>query len=156
MDLKELFRKKDGVSPVIGTVMLLAITAILSAITVSSVRDMESSYQLSDVTIGITANSAATSTVPASVKLEHLDGSPIDFRDSTLMKVTASLNEGESITINATHLNILSLGDVKILPLTSDGTTNVFGTGPVSGDTITIKIVDLKANQIICSQEVKF
>ena len=80
MDFKELFRKKDGVSPVIGTTLMLAITVILAAIAMSSVTDMKSTPSLSEVTIGITANDTATATTPASVKLDHLGGEPIDLR----------------------------------------------------------------------------
>lgn len=155
-DFKKLFKNKSGVSPVLGVIMMLAITAILVAIGVSSVANMEPNSSLSGVSIGIAANSTATDTAPASVKLEHLDGAPIEFGDSTLTKVTASLNGGETVIINATCINTLSIGDVRILPLTSDGTTNAFGKGPVSGDTATIKIIDLKANQIISDSDVMF
>ncbi len=156
MDFKELFRKKDGVSPVIGTTLMLAITVILAAIAMSSVTDMKSTPSLSEVTIGITANDTATATTPASVKLDHLSGESITFGDPKVTKVTASLNGADSVPIDATSLETLSVGDIKILLLTSDGTTNAFGTGPVSGDIVAIKIIDLKANQIICNQEVEF
>ncbi len=157
MGFKELFKSKDGVSQVVGTTLMLAVTVILAAAVMSSVTSMNKpASSLSDVTIEITANSIATSTVPASVKLEHLDGDQIDFGNSELTKVTASLNEANTVTIDATRLGTLSVGDLKILPLTSDGNTNAFGTGPVSDDIVTIKIIDLKTNQIICIQEVKF
>jgi len=156
MDLKKLFKNEEGVSEVMGVVMLLAITATLAALTMSSVIDVKPTSPSPEVNIGITENSTATSTVPGSIKLEHISGKPINFGDPKLTKVTASLNGAESVDINATCLNTLSVGDIKILPLTSDGTTNVFGDGPVSGDTVIIKIVDLKSNQIIASNEVKF
>ena len=156
MSLNELFKDKSGVSPVIGVLLMLAITVIIAAISASSITDIKSTSSLMDVTLGITANSTATASVPASIKLEHLDGDPIDFGDSKLVKVTASLNGAESVIIDATHLNTLIVGDLKILPLTSDGTTNAFGAGPVSGDTVMIKIIDLKANQIISTTDVKF
>lgn len=157
MGFKELFKSKDGVSQVVGTTLMLAVTVLLAAAVMSSVTSMNKpASSLSDVIIDITADSIATSTAPASVKLEHLDGDPIDFEDSELTKVTASLNGANTVTIDATCLDILSVGDLKILPLTSDGTTNAFGAGPVSDDTVSIKIIDLKTNQIICNQEVEF
>jgi len=157
MGFKELFKNKDGVSQVVGTTLMVAITVILAAAVMSSVTSMNKpASSLSDVIIDITEDSIATSTTPASVKLEHLDGGPIDFGKSESTKVTASLNGANTVTIDATRLGTLSVGDLKILPLTSDGTTNAFGTGPVSGDTVSIKIINLKANQIICSQEVEF
>jgi len=155
-DFKKLFKNKSGVSPVLGVIMMLAITAILVALGVSSVANIEPTSSLSGVNVGITANSTSTDTAPASVKLEHLDGDSIDFGDSKLTKVTASLNGAETVIINATCIGVLSVGDVRILPLTSDGTTNAFRTGPISGDTVTIKIIYLKANQIISKNDVKF
>ena len=52
----------------------------------------------------------------------------------------------------------MSVGDVKTLALASNyaGKTNAFGTTiPAPGDTISIKIVDVKTNQLISSKDVR-
>ena len=50
----------------------------------------------------------------------------------------------------------MSIGDMKILPLADSTGNNVFGAGPVSSDTVNIKIVDLKTNQLISNKDVRF
>ena len=156
MDLKKLFKNNDAVSPVIGVILMVAITVILAAAIGSSVFSNAPAKSAPQANIGITANAAATAIAPASVKLEHLGGDPIHFEDSTGTKVTASLNGVQSIEISTTGLGNMSVGDVKILPLTSDGAKNAFGKGPGSGDTVTIKIIDSKANQFISNKDIRF
>ncbi|MFZ2499169.1 type IV pilin [Methanosarcina sp.] len=156
MDLKKLFKNKDEVSPVIGVILMLAITVILAAISSSTVTDLKPASPSSEATIEITANAIATATTSASVKFDHLGGDPISFGDPKVTKVTASLNGAESVPINTTGLDTLSVGNIKILALASDDNKNAFGTGPVSGDNVNIRIIDVKTNQIISSNDVRF
>jgi flagellin-like protein len=156
MDLKKLFKNNDAVSPVIGVILMVAITVILAAAIGSSVFGQGPAKSAPQANIDVKASTVATATVPATVKIEHLGGDQINFADVALTKVVASLNGAQSVSINATSLGNLSTGDVKTLSLASSGTTNAFGTGPVSGDVVKLKIVDVKTNQLISDKDIKF
>lgn len=155
--ISEKIKKNNvAVSPVIGTLLILAITVILAAIYSSTAFNQETPHSAPKVSIEIKANTAATGNDPASIKLEHLGGDQICFGDSTITQVKASLNGGESVPINATCLGNMSVGDLKILSLASSGTSNAFGIGPLTGDIVNVKIIDIKNNQLISNQDVKF
>ena len=156
MCFNKLFKNNVAVSPVVGTLLMLAITVILAAIYSSTAFNQEPTQPAPKASIEIIANATATDTFPASIKLEHLGGDPIRFEDSTLTQVKASLNGAESVPVNATCLCSMSIGDMKILPLADSTGNNVFGTGPVSSDTVNIKIVDMKTNQLISNKDVRF
>ena len=154
---KKLFKNKVAVSPVIGTLLMLVVTVILAAIYSSTAFNQEPAAQTAPkVSIEITANTTATDTVPASVKIVHMGGDQIDFGDSTKTQVKASLNGAESVPINATCLENMSIGDTKILPLADSNGNSVFEKRPVSDDTVNIKIIDVKTKQLITNTDVKF
>ena len=158
MDLKKLFKNNDAVSPVIGVILMVAITVILAAAIGSSVFGQETTKPAPQANINIKA--AGISTINANVEnvtLEHLGGDPIHFEKSEITKVTASLNGALSSEINATTLQTMGVGDVKTLSLssTANGETNPFGATPKFGDTISIKISDVKTNQLICAKDVR-
>ena len=157
MILKKLFMNKVAVSPVIGALLMLVITVILAAIYSSTAFNQEPAAQTAPkVSIEITANTIATDTVPASIKLVHLGGDQINFGDSTKTQVKASLNGAESVPINATCLENMSIGDTKTLPLADSNGNSVLEKRPVYGDTVNIKIIDVKTKQLITNTEVKF
>jgi flagellin-like protein len=153
---KKLLKNKIAVSPVVGTLLMLAITIILAAIYSSTAFNQEPVQSAPKGSIEILANATATNTVPASIKLIHLGGDQVRFGDSNITQVKASLNGAESVTIDATSLGDISIGDTKILPLADSNGNNVFGTRPVSGDTINIKIADVKTRQLITNTDIRF
>ena len=153
MDLKKLFKNNDAVSPVIGVILMVAITVILAAAIGSSVFGQGATKPAPQANIGITANGTNAIGI-ASVKLEHLGGDPIHFGDSRVTKVTASLGS-TSGEVDASGLDTMSVGDMKPL-LLSNNSVNVLGRSPVSGDTVNIKIIDVKTNQLISNKDVRF
>ncbi|MCC4765863.1 type IV pilin [Methanosarcina sp. DH1] len=175
MDFKKLFRKDDkAVSPVIGVILMVAITVILAAAIGSSVFSKGTTESAPQASLDI--KGAGVSSSVASIKIEHLGGDPIHFEDDAVTKVTASVNGGGSVEINADGLGTddittdddglgnMNVGDVKILKLikASDDTTalqdSTGGTDHaiVSGDTVNIKVIDVQTNQLICDKEVRF
>ncbi|AKB82604.1 hypothetical protein MSBR3_2026 [Methanosarcina barkeri 3] len=169
MDFKKLFRKDDkAVSPVIGVILMVAITVILAAAIGSSVFGMGPAKSAPQANLEIKAagitNSGSTSAV-ASVKIEHLGGDIIRFEDSEKTKVTASLENGQSYTIGAANnaitanpagLGTLDVGSVKTLKLADGAGVNAFvGVEPKSGNTVHIKIIDVQTNQLICIKDVR-
>ena len=169
MDFKKLFKNTHAVSPVIGVILMVAITVILAAAIGSSVFGQgpaESAPQahLDIKAAGITGSGGITAI--ASVKLEHLGGDPIHFEKDTLTKVTASLEDGPSYTIGIANnaadaatnpgLGVFDVGSVKTLKLTTAAGANAFtGVEPKSGNTVHIKIIDVQTNQLICATDVR-
>jgi archaeal type IV pilus assembly protein PilA len=159
MSLKKLLKNIDAVSPIISTTLMVAITVALAAIVAQHAFNQENAKSAPMANIDISADGINNSV--ASVKLENFGGGPIHFENSNKTIVVASLNEGDSVNIPAVGLGVLGVGFVKTLKLASDGdgktgTLNAFAVTPELGDTINIKIVDVKANQVICDKDVIF
>jgi archaeal type IV pilus assembly protein PilA len=161
MDFKKLFKNNDAVSPVIGVILMVAITVILAAAIGSSVFGQGPAKSAPQANLDIKANATATDTNSGSVKIEHLGGDTIQLENPAITKVTASLNGNTSVIIDTTSLGDngnMSAGDVRILKLESNDNPKTFGKGegPVSGDTVNIKIIDVKTNQLISNKDVRF
>lgn len=169
MDFKKLFENNKAVSPVIGVILMVAITVILAAAIGSSVFGTEPAQSAPQANLEIKAAGISGSGVNAvaSVKIEHLGGDVIHFEESEKTKVTASLENGQSYTIkianndpaatNYPGLGVLDVGSVKTLKLADANGANAFtGVGPELGDTVHIKIIDVQTNQLICDKDVRF
>jgi archaeal type IV pilus assembly protein PilA len=156
MDFKKLFKNNDAVSPVIGVILMVAITVILAAAIGSSVFGRGPTPSAPQANLEIKANSTAVTTGNGSVKIEHLGGDTIHFGNPDITRVTASLNGAQSVDIDGTSLGNMSVGDSKILSL-ANSTGNVLGSGrPVSSDIVNIKIIDVKTSQLISNKDVRF
>ena len=156
MDFKKSFKNNDAVSPVIGVILMVAITVILAAVIGSSVFGRGPTPSAPQANLDIKANSYGNATISGSVKIEHLGGDTIHFGTSDITRVTASLNGAPSVDINATGLNNMSVGDSNILWLKLTDGKNAFEGHPVSGDTVNIKIIDVKTSQLISNRDVRF
>jgi flagellin-like protein len=156
MDFKKLFKNGDAVSPVIGVILMVAITVILAAAIGSSVFGAGPKTPAPQANLDIKANTAATPTVPGSVKIEHLGGDTIHFGSPEITRVTASLNGAPSVDINAVSLGNMSVGDSNILRLARNDGTNPFPGHPASGDAVNIKVIDVKTSQLISNKDVRF
>ena len=166
MDFKKLFISNKAVSPVIGVVLMVAITVILAAAIGSSVFGQGTAQPAPQANLNIQAAGINTEQDPnlASIKIEHLGGDPINFDKS---KVVASVNGGNSQTVAADDLGTISIGDIKKLKL-RDADSNNNPKDPIvdnsgdstasvaSGDIINIKIIDKQTNQLICDKDVRF
>lgn len=167
MDLKKLFNNNKAVSPVIGVVLMVAITVILAAAIGSSVFGQGPSKSAPQANLDITAvNTTATADTDDDsdlgkgyVKFEHLGGDPIYFESNSTTKVMAVLN-GVSKELDVTALKTLDVGSTVTINMTaySDGTEDheiPFG-NLKSGDTVNIKIIDVQTSQLICDKDVRF
>ena len=164
MDFKKWFKNTHAVSPVIGVILMVAITVILAAAIGSSVFGQgpaESAPQANlDIKSAGIVNGLTGLNAVAGVRFEHLGGAPIHFEDATKTKVIASLNGNTSVAIKADGLGVFDVGSVKTLKLTNDGSNNVFNTlspqlWPAPGDTINIKVIDVQTNQLICDRKIR-
>jgi archaeal flagellin N-terminal-like domain len=159
MDFKKLFRKDDkAVSPVIGVILMVAITVILAAAIGSSVFNQANPGQTtSKADISVKAVTIGTSDTVAYITVEHLAGDSLDFGNSKA-KMTASIDGGDSKVIYTTDLGVLSAGDVKKVALATaaSGGTPVDTAANIKGKTVNIKVTDTATNQVVCDRNVKF
>ena len=146
MDFKKIFRNDKAVSPVIGVVLMVAITVILAAAIGSSVFGQGTAKSAPQANIDIKAVNA---TSPGWIKFEHLGGDPIHFEtDNSTTKVMVSINGGNSVNLNATALGTFDVGDIYVMDLTE---------APVSsGNSLNVKIIDVQTKQLICDRTVRF
>jgi flagellin-like protein len=153
---KKLFRKDDkAVSPVIGVILMVAITVILAAAIGSSVFSHGTAESAPQANLDIKAGNISASGTTPDIKIEHLGGSAIHFEDPLVTKVTASLNGGASVEIDATDLQTMGVGDVAVLELIKSGTTaEAFAVA--KGNTVEVKIIDAQTNQMICDKNIRF
>jgi flagellin-like protein len=175
MDFKKLFMNNKAVSPVIGVILMVAITVILAAAIGSSVFGQGTARSAPQANLDIQAGdidqfgSSSDGIDAACVRIEHLGGDPINF-DSSVTKVVASVN-GESSqeifidtnTANKGAIKTLEVGDIRTIPLRtaankplnpSKEDNDITDIG--SGDVVNIKIIDLKTNQLICDKDLRF
>jgi flagellin-like protein len=168
MDIKKLFMNNKAVSPVIGVILMVAITVILAAAIGSSVFGQgtaESAPQANlDIQAGNTFVKGQNGNTSATVRIEHLGGDPINFDTAGTTKIMASVNGTASETLDSsnikTQLGVLNVGDVKTLKLSKEdnsASNEGFYLDTVnSGSTVNIKIIDIKTNQLICDKTVRF
>ena len=148
MDLMKIFRNDKAVSPVIGVVLMVAITVILAAAIGSSVFGQGTAKSAPQANIDIKAVNLDDH---GTIKFEHLGGDPIHFEDDSTTKVMVSLNGGNSVDLNATSLDTFDVGAMK--ELIFDGNTTINAT---SGASVNVKIIDVQTKQLICDRTVRF
>lgn len=167
MDLKKLFNNNKAVSPVIGVVLMVAITVILAAAIGSSVFGQGPAKSAPQANIdikaaGIVDGESEDATSVASLKFEHLGGDPILFdEDAVVTKVLIEI-KGTSYEIDASDLGTLDIGSVKTIPITF--TDNDVEEGDVeegdreikSGTPVKVKVIDVQTKQLICDKSVRF
>lgn len=152
MDLKKLFNNNKAVSPVIGVVLMVAITVILAAAIGSSVFGQGPAKSAPQANIDIKASSLTGGV--GTLKFEHLGGDPINFNESTITKVLVEIN-GTSYDVNATGLNTLDVGSVKTLTIDEPSGGTAIPT-ITSGNPIKVKVIDVQTKQLICDKSVRF
>ncbi|RXA21341.1 type IV pilin [Methanosarcina sp. MSH10X1] len=166
MVIKKLFMNNKAVSPVIGVILMVAITVILAAAIGSSVFGQGTAESAPQANLDI--ESAGISSEIAYAKFEHLGGDPINFAASAT-RVVASVNGATSQELDVTDnedlttpLTTLAVGEVqKIELMTSSGnlkdnSEGATATGIASGDIVNIKVIDIKTNQLICDRDIRF
>ncbi|HII80309.1 MAG TPA: type IV pilin [Methanosarcina sp.] len=151
MDLKKLFNNNKAVSPVIGVVLMVAITVILAAAIGSSVFGQGPAKSAPQANIDIKAYNL---TDPGYLKFEHLGGDPIRFNESTTTKVLVEIN-GTSYEINATGLGILDVGSVSTVSLNAPAGEPAVPKA-TSGMPIKVKVIDVQTKQMICDKNIRF
>jgi flagellin-like protein len=143
------------VSPVIGVVLMVAITVILAAAIGSSVFGQGPSESAPQANINIIAVNESA------IKLEHLGGDTILFDSSSNNTRIAFSSEDESFDIDIAQFTgdgmYFDVGDTQILRLTEDSSaTPIVYNNQTGGQFATVKIVDSKTKQLVADKELRF
>ncbi|AKB26530.1 hypothetical protein MSMTP_3061 [Methanosarcina sp. MTP4] len=154
MDLKNIFKKDDAVSPVIGVVLMVAITVILAAAIGSSVFGQGPSESAPQANIDIIMINESA------VKLEHLGGDTIIMNDSAVTRVMFATDTDSYAIDVETQVEAaeayFDVGDTLTIELidNSSGTPDTLEMD--SGQFATVKIVDEKTKQLVADKELRF
>jgi len=151
MDLKKLFNSDKAVSPVIGVVLMVAITVILAAAIGSSVFGQGPSESAPQANIDVSAVNASA------VKLEHLGGDTIVLYSNST-KVTFATNDHtyQIDVANQTGNPYFDVGDTQVILLTELANATPAKVTMISGDFANLKIVDVKTSQLIADKDLRF
>ncbi len=147
-------RNEDAVSPVIGVILMVAITVILAAVIAAFVFGMGAPE---------TAPQASLRGSPAAVgddnvlKIEHQGGDMVTFTDANTR-----------VTVNGDTVNMSLLTDTafeagEVLYLYNDSTEFILDSTPSAGSyfipagtTANVKMVDVASQQMIADMDVRF
>ena len=154
-------KEEDAVSPVIGVILMVAITVILAAVIAAFVFGMgppetapQSSVRGSAIDVG-TNNS---------IKLEHQGGDGMTMT-STATKITV---DGNSVTYDTTGYDAqFDAGETQYVYrtsagyfITNDSTATILGLSPIdvvaAGATSNVKVIDVASQQMIADLDVRF
>ena len=153
-------KEEDAVSPVIGVILMVAITVILAAVIAAFVFGMGPPEQAPQASIRGSADTVGTDNV---LKLEHQGGEAITLTDSktkvtidgepvslTYLASDSQFDAGEALYIyyNGTSYNL----DKR----TYLDTTNVTADVVTTGTTSNVKIIDVASQQMIADIPVRF
>lgn len=172
MDFKKLFRKDDkAVSPVIGVILMVAITVILAAAIGSSVFGQGTAKAAPKANLNI-KSAGPIDTGLASVNIEHLGGDSINFATGST-KIMASVNGGSAEQIYPGDSSItMNVGDIQKLELRTTNKAEDATEYPLlqkvdpkdssknialdSGDVVNLKFIDLESGQIFLDKNIAF
>jgi len=141
MDFKKLFRKDDkAVSPVIGVILMVAITVILAAAIGSSVFSKGTAQ--SGPQANINAKPSATGVI-----LEHLGGDTL-----ITTKTDLKMFDKNGDAVNFDGANFTDKGDFAAGDVIPIAVTDAIEDGAI----INVKISDNTTNQLVCDKNVRF
>lgn len=147
MDFENIFKNNNAVSPVIGVVLMVAITVILAAAIGSSVFGNSPTESAPQANIDISVVNESK------IKVEHLGGDIIRFGSNDTTKMILSNESDSACEIDGVALGNFSVGDSRILDL--KGYNNA-SHAQSSGTFANLKIVDVKTKQLICNKDLRF
>lgn len=150
MDLKKIFTNDKAVSPVIGVVLMVAITVILAAAIGSSVFGQGPSESAPQANINIIASDSTH------IKLEHLGGDTVLMNDPASVEIIFT-NSTDSYELDTTDFTEpFDVGMTKVLLLEDNATGTPVTLYQPAGEFATIKIVDVQTKQLIADKELRF
>ncbi len=149
MDLKRIFNDNRAVSPVIGVVLMVAITVILAAAIGSSVFGQGPSESAPQANIDVIAVDSTH------IKLEHLGGDTVLLNDNASTKIMFTNSNG-TYELDTNITEPFDVGMTKVVLLTTDVNVTAKTLTQQAGEFATVKIVDVKTKQLIADKELRF
>ncbi|MBP2029183.1 flagellin-like protein [Methanohalophilus levihalophilus] len=160
MKLPEIFKRDDAVSPVIGVILMVAITVILAAVIAAFVFGLGSPETAPQASV---KGSTDTVNSNSAVKVEHQGGDAITMITSNT-KVTVDGTEID--TYNTSAADKFEAGETLYLVKASGGeytlgnlsstTVNATAAFAAAGETVNIKVIDVPTQQLIADFDVRF
>ncbi|UGV39759.1 type IV pilin N-terminal domain-containing protein [Methanococcoides orientis] len=156
-------RNEDAVSPVIGVILMVAITVILAAVIAAFVFGMGPSEMAPQASLRASATTDSTYSV---VMIEHQGGDEV-ILDATTSKITAN---GDAVTLGTSDEGSLRFEAGEVLYLYTYSNTTYLGTGDnmtaatldenvkgvSQGDTLAVKFIDVASQQMVGDLDVRF
>lgn len=156
---KDMIKNEGAVSPVIGVILMVAITVILAAVIAAFVFGMGAPEVAPQASMkGGPSESGASYT--ETIKIEHQGGDAITFTGAnTKMTINGQsvtfIEEGDNATFDAgEELYLFNVSSAFYL----GNTTVAAGLTPIvpTGETATIKVVDVPSQQMVADFSVRF
>lgn len=150
MDLKKIFMNDRAVSPVIGVVLMVAITVILAAAIGSSVFGQTPAKSAPQANINAKFSGYDADRIPSAVIIEHLGGDALNWDSAELLLYDV---DGAEVTLDEDSVTTVLtgdfvVGDVLSIDIAEDETI-------LKNSIYNVKIVDTLSNQIICNKELR-
>jgi len=137
MQLKQLFNDDDAVSPVIGVILMVAITVILAAVIGTFVLGLGKNVQNTSPTASITFEQSAANS-PSSITIAHDSGDPLEEGNINLVYSEGGLDSdatnwaksneddgkvtaGETVTVSPSGSSDFSEGETVKVVWSTDG-----------------------------------
>jgi flagellin-like protein len=174
MNIPAIFKKEDAVSPVIGVILMVAITVILATVIAVFVFGIGTPDVAPTASIkGSPADLTVGSEDYSVVKIEHQGGDVITFSEANT-RVTLNGTDVDLSMLTDTDAKAFEAGetlyiysetvssDTTFYLGTSDNVTDTSGDHSadadviISGETAEIKIIDVASQQFISNIDVRF
>jgi len=165
MNIKDLFTEDRGVSPVIGVILMVAITVILAAVIGAFVLGLgdQASTTAPQASINVDSVDAGED----EIVLRHTGGDTIEWDETRLLIENASTDDeirwnqpsddsfssadrATAITSNDTDEAELDTGSVDEIPPSNDGNFEFN-----DGDRISVTLIDTASGEIIFDREIR-
>jgi flagellin-like protein len=156
----QFLKEEDAVSPVIGVILMVAITVILAAVIAAFVFGMGPPEQAPQASLRASADSVSDKSV---IKVEHQGGGELILKSAN----TRVVIDGTPATLLATEDNsTFNAGNVMYVIKDNAGKyfvdtyknasiANINDTAS-SGDIVNVKVVDVSSQQMIADMNVRF
>ena len=161
----QFLKEEDAVSPVIGVILMVAITVILAAVIAAFVFGMGPPEQAPQS--AIRAGAATDAEGENIIKLEHQGGDAVTMTTAAT-KITLSGTNGTDGSVDARTLidtdsrfeagDVWYIGSAAGTGTLGNTSANAGGTWNIatSGDIVNVKIIDVASQQMIADLDVRF
>jgi flagellin-like protein len=153
------FLDEDAVSPVIGVILMVAITVILAAVIAAFVFGMGPPEQAPSASLRASAMEDNSSNI---IKIEHQGGDEMILTsantrfvvDGTAATIDTITDEDQQRFVAGENVYINNYSSAYYVSLSPNGTSG-HDIGE-TGDTVNVKVVDVASGQLIGDMDVRF